>query len=143
MQTFLPFPDLKRSARCLDMKRLGKQRVECKQIFNALTVPGYGWSNHPAVRMWTGHASGVALYGAECCRAWIERGYRNSLLEWFLERIDDPAMPRWFGDPVFHRSHQSNLVRKLPEHYRKYFPDVSDDLPYAWPSPNLVSETMQ
>lgn len=36
MQTFLPFPDFKQSAQCLDNKRLGKQRVECLQILKAL-----------------------------------------------------------------------------------------------------------
>jgi hypothetical protein len=24
-------------------------------------------------------------------------------------------------------------VRKDPAHYRRYFPDVPDDLPYVWP----------
>ena len=28
MQTFLPYPDFKQSAACLDYSRLGKQRVE-------------------------------------------------------------------------------------------------------------------
>lgn len=32
MQTFLPFPDFARSAKVLDNKRLGKQRIEAKQI---------------------------------------------------------------------------------------------------------------
>lgn len=32
MQSFLPFPDFARSANCLDRQRLGKQRVEAKQI---------------------------------------------------------------------------------------------------------------
>jgi len=32
MQTFLPFPDFAESAKCLDNRRLGKQRVEAKQI---------------------------------------------------------------------------------------------------------------
>lgn len=28
MQTFLPYPDFKKSAQCLDYRRLGKQRVD-------------------------------------------------------------------------------------------------------------------
>ena len=32
MQTFLPSPRFAESARCLDSARLGKQRVEAKQI---------------------------------------------------------------------------------------------------------------
>ena len=51
VQTFLPYPDFERSARTLDPKRLGKQRVETIQVVRALTRPGYGWANHPAVLM--------------------------------------------------------------------------------------------
>ena len=42
-------------------------------------------------------------------------------------------LPGWLGDEALHRSHQSALVRKDPEHYRRFFPDVPDDLPYVWP----------
>lgn len=37
MQTFLPYPSGRKSARVLDQKRLGKQRVECLQILAILT----------------------------------------------------------------------------------------------------------
>ena len=40
MQTFLPYPDFERSAKVLDNKRLGKQRVEVLQILNVLLRPG-------------------------------------------------------------------------------------------------------
>jgi alpha-tubulin suppressor-like RCC1 family protein len=36
------------------------------------------------------------------------------------------------GDAVS-RSHRSNLIRKMPEHYGPIWPDVPDDLPYYWP----------
>ena len=49
VQTFLPYADFERSARSLDQRRLGKQRVECLQGAAGLTVPGYGWRHHPAV----------------------------------------------------------------------------------------------
>lgn len=39
MQTFLPYKDFAECARVLDDKRLGKQRVECLQILNALRPP--------------------------------------------------------------------------------------------------------
>ena len=59
VQTFLPVPDLRASARALDSKRLGKQRIETLQIMRALTVPGYGWQHHPAVRMWRANKAGA------------------------------------------------------------------------------------
>jgi len=44
-------------------------------------------------------------------------------------------LPSWLGDPDVHRSHQSALLRKDPDHYRDLFPGVPDDLPYVWPVP--------
>src|SRR5687768_5243480 len=54
VQTFLPYPDFERSARALDPRRLGKQRVEVLQICNALHRETGGWINHPVTRMWRG-----------------------------------------------------------------------------------------
>jgi len=138
MQTFLPYSDFLSSAKCLDNKRLGKQRVECLQILNTLLTEGSGWSNHPAVKMWKFHEACLADYGFHICNEWIGRGFRDTVAEKLgdlltLCRDDSILVPYWMGDPNFHRSHQSNLVRKLPDHYRKFFPDVPDDLPYVWP----------
>ena len=64
MQTFLPVADFKESAKYLDYKRLGKQRVEGMQLLNAMQ-PDYdkkGWLNHPATVMWTGYQNALKLY---------------------------------------------------------------------------------
>ncbi|MEW9532718.1 MSMEG_6728 family protein [Microbispora sp. NPDC049125] len=74
MQTFLPYPDFAASARVLDPRRLGKQRVETLQVLRALTVPGYGWRHHPAARMWTGYEEALVRYGLEICGAWCAMG---------------------------------------------------------------------
>tara|TARA_R110000868_G_scaffold73521_3_gene213176 strand:+ start:5035 stop:5451 length:417 start_codon:yes stop_codon:yes gene_type:complete len=138
MQTFLPFPSFSDSAACLDRQRLGKQRVEAKQIYLALTDSAYGWKNHPAVKMWQGFESSLAKYGLIVCQTWIGRGYKDSLLPWFQDRIsEDSSIPAWFGDLEFHKSHQSNLLRKNCDHYQPWFPDVSSELPYIWPINSL------
>jgi len=141
MQTFLPYPDFARRAACLDRQRLGKQRIEAKQILLALTVPGYGWQNHPAVKMWRHWPTSLASYGEIICREWLRRGYRDTLLPWFQERSAlrpdlQPCPPKF--DAAFCRSHQSNLIRKLPAHYRPLWPDVPDNLPYIWPTGETV-----
>jgi hypothetical protein len=149
VQTFLPYPDFARSAASLDARRLGKQRVEALQVLRGLTVPGYGWRRHPAVRMWTGYEEALVGYGLEVCRAWCEGGRADtcagSLLDDFASRVragpvrrqpelaDAGELPPWLGDPAFHRSHQSALVRKDPAFYRERFPGVPDSLPYVWP----------
>lgn len=138
MQTFVPFPSFRRSAECLDRARLGKQRVEAWQILNTLRGLSDGWQHHPAVRMWKGAESGLALYGVVVCQVWIERGYRDTFRSRFIEtRLASGVivLPPWWGDAVVHASHANALVRKDPAHYRPYFPDADPTQPYYWPVP--------
>jgi hypothetical protein len=145
VQTFLPYADFTASNEVLDNRRLGKQRVETYQILRALTFPRYAWKNHPAVRMWRGFIPALVAYGLASCDAWVSRGFpdrvRDSLLTFTGGQPPELAslrrtgqLPPWFGCGLLHESHQSALLRKNPEHYRPYFPDVPDDLPYLWPS---------
>lgn len=95
------------------------------------------WANHPAVRMWRGHEQVLARYGIAMCREWKRRGYKDTLLPRFrrvLQRLSEGTAPGWLGNPGFHASHRSNLLRKEPNHYRSYWPDEPDDLPYVWPA---------
>jgi len=138
MQTFLPHSDFRASAQTLDRQRLGKQRVEVLQLLKALTGEGKGWARHPAALMWQGHNNALVAYGVEVCLEWRGRGYKDSCLEKIASyfSVGQPSpMPSWVGEPEFHLSHQSNLVRKLPEHYSPLFPGVPSDLPYVWPTP--------
>ena len=132
MQTFLPYPDFKKSLDCLDDKRLGKQRVEAKQIWLALQPESTSrWWNHPAVRMWVDYENALAYYGWLACNEWKSRTYNDSLEPWFFDRFNRPIVyPPWIGDERFHLSHQSNLMRKDPLYYSF---DVPDNLPYVWP----------
>lgn len=136
MQTFLPFADFKASAESLDRQRLGKQRVEVKQIFNTLRKGG-AWSNHPAVRMWRRHEYHLLLYGMVICNEWRSRGYEDSLYYEFktlIELTTNIGPPEWIGNEYVHRSHRSNLIRKFPSHYRDtlHWQDPPD-LAYFWP----------
>lgn len=142
MQTFLPYPQFYESAHALDNKRLGKQRVECLQILRALTNKKYGWQNHPAVNMWRGHEGALLTYTHVIIDIWRARGFKDTCKakvhkEFPYERFTEEQYiyPPWLGNEAFHLSHQSNLIRKFPEHYRKIFgPDVPDNLPYVWPT---------
>lgn len=131
MQTFLPYPDFRESAARLDRQRLGKQRVEAWQILRALTGQSSGWRNHPATKMWDGHVDALCAYGRAVCDEWIRRGYRDSMRERFGD-CDGPA-PDWVGDPLFHSSHRSNLLRKDSAWYSRFGWTESPDLPYVWP----------
>jgi len=134
MQTFLPFPSFSESAKVLDSRRLGKQRVETFQILRALTDPTYGWQNHPAVKMWRGHVPALALYGLAICSEWRARGFRDSCEAKILPFLSDGcSLPEWLGDEPFHASHRSNLLRKDPQHYGQFNWTETPDLPYLWP----------
>lgn len=130
MQTFLPYSSFEESARILDYRRLGKQRVEAWQILRSLDGITKGWSNHPAVRQWLGYEGALAEYGRVMCKEWINRGYRDSMLERFPNL--PIVIPPWLGDARLHISHMSNLVRKDPGYYRKYFPEIDETIPYFW-----------
>ena len=150
MQTFLPYPSFEDSAAALDPARLGKQRVETLQLLRANTVPDYGWRHHPAVRMWSGYEEALVRYGLEICSVWRAQGFLDTceatmrsdlarakgitVVRTQEELAAAGQLPGWLGDDAVHRSHQSALVRKDPAHYRRFFPDVPDDLPYVWPA---------
>jgi hypothetical protein len=141
MQTFLPYADFAASAAVLDRQRLGKQRVEVLQLLDATNPenPTRGWRNHPCAKMWADFRPALAHYGLLICHEWVRRGYRDTCAEKIVRRampevLGPLRVPDWFGDDAFHRSHRSNLLRKLPTHYRTHWPDEPDDLPYVWPT---------
>src|SRR5690606_3092372 len=78
VQTSLPLPDFDESARLLDVRRLGKQRVEALQVLRGLTVPGYGWRRHPAVLMWAGYEEALVRYGIQVCLRWRGLGHTDT-----------------------------------------------------------------
>lgn len=143
VNTFLPVPDYQESAQILDYRRLGKQRVEALQIVKANLGLTKGWVNHPAAVMWRGHEASLISYGAAMCAVWMDRGYKDNCLHQFLGHMSNliiaehPSVttgnPPWLGDPAFHESHQSNLLRKDPTYYGQYGWSVDDALPYYWP----------
>jgi len=157
VQTFLPYADFAATARVLDKRRLGKQRVEAIQVLRGLVVPGYGWRHHPAVKMWTGYEEALVRYGLEICAAWCAIGHadtcattlRTGLAEvrgdtdvrGQAELAEAGDLPPWLGDEDLHLSHRSALVRKDPAHYGPLFPGVPADLPYVWPTSDRARRT--
>tara|TARA_R110002153_G_scaffold139542_4_gene290210 strand:- start:655 stop:1029 length:375 start_codon:yes stop_codon:yes gene_type:complete len=120
-----------RSVRCLDYRRLGKQRVEAFQILNALAGKSKGWTNHPATRMWRGYEAALGWYKDLCIEEWIRRGYKNTMqTESYVGAI---VMPEWLGREDIHASHRSNLLKKDPDFYGVLGWTEPHDLEYVWP----------
>jgi len=131
MQTFLPFPDFIHTAKILDDKRLGKQRVEAFQILKTLAYGGR-WGNHPAVLMWKGYEDTLGYYMDIMMLEWEKRGFKNNML-YYIARASEVVLPPWIGDFRLHESHRANLARKDPEYYGKIWPYADKDAPYWWP----------
>jgi hypothetical protein len=127
MQTFLPYRKFTSSARVLDNKRLGKQRVETMQIMTALVLKT-GWVNHPATKMWAGYEFSLMSYQEAICDEWaIDRGFRDTCLDKtraiFMQLPEEKRLPLevpWMGLKKFHSAHRANLLRKDPIHYGQY-----------------------
>lgn len=138
MQTFLPYSDFMRSALVLDKPRLGKQRVETLQLLKALHGQSKGWVNHPASVMWRGYENRLIDYGLMICHVWVDvHGYKDTCAEKIRDFYDSSkpdSDPPWMGDPLFHESHRSNLIRKDPWFYAEKFPDTEWFLDYVWPT---------
>ena len=161
MQTFLPHSSFTASAKLLDYRRLGKQRVECKQLLQALLSGPYQvqvgdnwlpiqdpeqaigqkvrktpWYNHPAAKMWQGYEDALVEYAIEICKEWIDRGYNDSLLPFFQDyqtaKAGNAVRPEFIGDEAFHASHRSNLLRKDFAYYSQFGWSEDATLPYIW-----------
>lgn len=148
MQTFLPDPNFETCARTLDWRRLGKQRVECKQIMTALehwhnddlfkdNGRLRGWVHHPATLMWKHpeeplrYLPALQHYYNCMVKEWIRRGFNNTMPLYNVV-LSELVLPPWLGDPDFHHSHKANLVHKDREHYAPLFGDLPFE-EYIWP----------
>jgi len=137
MQTFLPYPDFAQSARVLDNKRLGKQRVECLQILTALSFGPYQsretiahqwkgcsysefvslpklnvrktpWYNHPAVKMWRGWECTLYEYSGIICQEWKNRGFKDTCYDKLTELH-------------YHNKGKYHLVTDMQQGHNEYY----------------------
>lgn len=131
MNTFLPYPNFRRSAQVLDRQRLGKQRVEASQILDVLGGRKSGWSRHPAVLMWMGYVGALRVYYNCMLEEWAERGYRNIKLQPVTQ--DCFRVPQWLGDEALHASHRAALLAKNPEWYGQFGWIEEPKIQYVWP----------
>jgi len=151
MQTFLPSSSFQKSAKILDYRRLGKQRVESLQILNVLLGidlkgkphKAKGWTNHPAKIMWIGHEGALFAYMCAMCNEWEARGYNNLAMRAHIKRLLSTYgsnilaktynRPSWLGNKRFHASHRSNLLRKDFKYYSQFKWKEPNNLEYVWP----------
>ncbi len=121
VNTFLPYNNFHRIAKVLDNKRLGKQRVEAKQILNILlgNQKSDAWIHHPVVLMWKGYEDALKLYYNTMVDEWIHRGFLNTMKKYDIK--NNVNMPWFINCKPILLSHRASLLRKFPSYYNKYF----------------------
>jgi hypothetical protein len=146
MQTFLPDPDFLKTAKYLDWRRLGKQRVETKQILNIVSnqTDKKGWRNHPAVLMWQGCDLALAIYGLEMCKEWKKRGYVDNMTPFFENYLIENKnrlikYPEWIGNKEFHSCHRQTLLFKNYDWYIQFGWTEEPKYEYYWPVQKIES----
>jgi len=119
MQIFLPYRSFEQTARCLDTIRLGKQRLEARQIIslleqydNGVDISVLPWGNHPVVNMWKGYTDEVLLYYNYMLSEWERRGYENNMEFGFCYRPHLEMRPVWYDNNDIFRAYRSKLLLK-------------------------------
>jgi hypothetical protein len=146
MQTFVPFPDFQESAAVLDSKRLQKQLLEGRQLYNIISgqATTKGWRNHPAALMWRGYDTAFFEYLTAIKEECVNRSINTiknweailHIHEWNWNR-GNLIYPAWWGDERVHQSHRNNLYRKNPDYYPQFkndkFVSCCEKCSYVWP----------
>jgi len=122
MQTFVPFKNFNKSAQSLDNRRLNKQLLEGRQIYQIISSnrTSGAWVNHPAVKMWRNYDNALYLYLTAIKNECIARGISVEKNWTAIEQMHDAnwfrgngiVMPPWLGDMRVHNSHRQNLYLK-------------------------------
>jgi len=134
MQVFRPYMDWWMSARVLDDRRLGKQRVEVKQVMMAILRRmslirngRRGWLNHPIVLMYYNdgrpYLRDLIGYFNACVDEWRRRGMRSSISLSDIEHLILGVVSAE-GHPLTHVhevEYRRVLILKDPGHYLRAF----------------------
>lgn len=136
MMTFLVIGDFRINASLLDTGRLGKQRVEARQILDAI-MHGTGWKNHPITHAWKDYIPALQYYTNCIILEWIKRGGANNLPLFDLPKVI--LMPWWVTWDRLHQSHRAMLYRKNPFFYKSKFEVEPEYMNYGYIWPNKVS----
>lgn len=134
--TFIINGDFILNARLLDDQRLGKQRVEARQIINAICNGG-NWENHPIVKAWKPFVEALKYYTNCIILEWVNRGKENNLPLFNVSHLI--LMPWWATWDRLHQSHRAMLLRKNPFFYKDKFNVDPEYMLYGYIWPDNLS----
>lgn len=132
MMTFIVAADFVLNAHLLDDLRLGKQRIEARQILDAILI-GTSWSKHPIVHAWRPFVNALKYYTNCVILEWIRRGGQNNLPLFDIPELI--LLPWWSQWDRLHQSHRAMLIRKDPFFYHDKFTIDQEyySYGYIWP----------
>lgn len=135
---WLPFASTKANLEVLTDQHVFEVVYEGLQCLRNIYVGDLSWRD---ARMWGSHPATLLAYAAAAEREMVRRGHNPeprvirahvalSRAEWPLA----PVPPWWFGDPAYHESQRSHLIRIEPTHYAQRLPFTTRlELPLIWP----------
>ena len=134
--TFIVIGDFILNAQLLDNQRLAKQRVEARQILDAI-LKKTGWVNHPIVKAWSNYINALKYYTNCIILEFIRRGGKNKLPLYELPELI--LIPWWFTWDRLHQSHRAMLYRKNPFHYYDKFTIEQEYMSYGYIWPHYIA----
>lgn len=130
MQTFLPYPSIYDSTKCLDKRRQFKQVVEAGQILDALKIRKEGTPRTPGVQRIISHPASMAFYGYEDALTeyynifwqYAVDVHKVKMKKMGLRKVSSQKIewPKWWAFPAYHANHRARLLEKKPEHYSQF-----------------------
>jgi hypothetical protein len=139
--TFVISSHTKVTARTLDDRRLGKQRVEAAQIISILENKNgkVGFKQHPMVKCWEGYILALKDYCNIMIEEWILRGKNNTMEYYDIPTDETVQYPPWYYNEKVHHSHMARLLQKDPTYYKdipllKNCPLECLEYGYIWPN---------
>lgn len=111
MNVYLPYPDFRRSAKCLSNAHLHEQRLAVRGLIYDIVI-------HHRQNEWSGHMTQLLEVYAATLAEWSRRGVLVAdVVPVMLDHGDRP--PAWLGDRRFHDSQREALLRLDPAHYER------------------------
>jgi hypothetical protein len=141
---WLPFASTKANLDVLNDQHIFEIVYEGLQCLRNIYVGDLSWRD---ARMWGEHPAALLAYVSRAEREMVQRGHSAeprvlsahvalSRAGWPLA----PVPPRWYGNPRFHLSQRSHLIRVDPEYYARRMPPTTPlELPLIWPNERGLS----
>lgn len=88
----------------LDKRRLNKQKIECKQIMDAIDGISTAWKNHPIVKSYTPYRKWLSVY------YWLIEEYTSSNSDLLMMFHYNKWL--WENKPIFHTEEYFNQMKR-------------------------------